>query len=294
MDYRSLSPRFSPTYERVRHVLRRQLGLPAPLIDEELVGRVFRVRRGTIRKRPDYDDAWLLALACHAERVLDVGSNIGQAALLMLRSATVRDLVLVEPNPSALALAAETLIRNQLSHTARFVPAFMTAKANESLTFWTVGTGSAGSRYPGHAVTASRKGSSLQVRTLTVDALCSDLGYTPDLVKIDVEGAEHEVLMGSEDLARAHSTRFLVEMHSPPELPMADNADRILRWCATAGFTPWYLAEQSELTSADQIGHRGRCHLLLQPAAWEFPTWLEGIEQAAPLSMGCPAAAMLR
>lgn len=46
----------------------------------------------------------------------------------------------------------------------------------------------------------------------------------------------------------------------------------------------WYCANKEELTDPEQIAHRGRCHLLLQPGAWEYPDWLRNISQSAPLS----------
>lgn len=271
-----------------------RLGLPLPWAERELLGRPLRVRYGTLRARPDKDDAWLLACALHAKHILDVGSNVGQAALLMLRSASVRSIVLVDPNPEALAVAAEQLIHNHLSAGARFVTAFVAEREGETVEFWTVGTGSAGSRYAGHAQTAARKGRSFQVPTTTVDRICEQYGMLPDLVKIDVEGAEHEVLLGSRALASHQRTRFFVEMHSPPELPMVENARRVLDWCAAAGYAAWYLTEKSRFTAPEQIRHRGRCHLLLQPGDWPLPVWLEGIEQSDVLTKALTGDAALR
>jgi hypothetical protein len=126
----------------------------------KLLDREYLVYRGTIRGTEDYDDAWLLALAYHAHVVVD----IGQAAFTILQSDMVRELVLVEANPSALVIAADNLITNGLSTRTRFVPAFASAKDNEMVQFWTVGTGAAGSMYHSHAKTAAAKGSYVVVR----------------------------------------------------------------------------------------------------------------------------------
>jgi hypothetical protein len=42
----------------------------------------------------------------------DVGSNIGQAAFIMLLSQKIKRLILVEANPRALVFAADNLITN--------------------------------------------------------------------------------------------------------------------------------------------------------------------------------------
>lgn len=203
----------------------------------------------------------------------------------MLQSPSIASIVLIDPNPDALAVAADNLIRNNLSGIARFVPVFLASQDDETLTFWTVGTGAAGSQFSGHAVTAAIQQASLQVHTLTLDTLCARYDLLPDLVKIDVEGAEHQVLLGSQAIALYGETRFFVEMHAQPELSMVDNADRVLRWSDEVGYTAWYLKNQVPLTDSSQIIHRGRCHLLLQPEAWEFPAWLRSVPQSAALEV---------
>jgi FkbM family methyltransferase len=183
-----------------------------------------------------------------------------------------------------LAIAAENLIRNRLSNRARFVTAFAGDQVGTAVKFWTIGTGAAGSMYPQHAVSASRARSWQQVPTTTVDALCDTFQCVPDLVKIDVEGAEHRVLLGSTQCATHAQTRFLVEMHSNPDLIMVDNASRVLAWCQQTGYRAWYLAEATCLEDPHQIAARGRCHLLLQPSTWEYPVWLSHIKQRAALT----------
>lgn len=51
----------------------------------------------------------------------------------------------------------------------------------------------------------------VKVRCLTLDSLFPDT--PPDLVKIDVEGAEYRAVMGSVNMLRGKKTRFAVEMH---------------------------------------------------------------------------------
>lgn len=242
------------------------------------------VRDGTLGTGPDYDDAWLLACARHATSMFDIGANVGKSALISLVCARVEKVVLVEPNVEALTVAAENLIRNHLSARAYFVPAFAADESDRIVNLFTIGTGAAGSMFEGHAVSAARAGSFQAVSTVTVDLLSSRYGIVPDFVKIDVEGAEASVLVGSRAVVEERKTRFLVEMHALPELAMSRNAALVLQWATRFGFAVWYPAKQLRLTTPEPIQHRGRCHLLLQPAEWEYPAWLKGIEQAAPLT----------
>lgn len=268
---------------RIESRLRQRLGLPNRWVATALLGESLIVREGTIPSFTDYDDAWFFACAQHAEVILDVGANVGHSALMALLCPNVREVVLIEANWEALSVAAQNLVRNRLSERVRFVSAFASDANNDSVSFWTVGTGAAGSMYQGHAKTAARAGDVRQVSTTTLDTICARYAITPDLVKIDVEGAEAKVLGGFLSCAAAGKTRFIVEMHAMPELSMTDNASLVLEWAHRAGYLAWYLSAAQRLDSPQAIAHRGRCHLLLQPADWPYPAWLAGIPQSAPL-----------
>lgn len=261
--------------------IRSRLGLPSPLVQASLLDRAVTVRAATIRATPDYDDAWVFALARHASSAFDIGANVGYDALMMLLCAGVQRVALVEANPSALAVAAENLIRNGVGDRAVFLWAFAGAEEGRQQEFWTVGSGQAGSMFASHADTARGRGARITVPTVTVDSLCRRFGI-PDLVKIDVEGAESQVLEGACECASQGRTRWIVEMHSNPELPMRANAARVLEWCGRNGLAAWYLKEHRRLTEAAAIEKRGRCHLLLQPSADPYPGWLSQIRQGDP------------
>ena len=90
------------------------------------------------------------------------------------------------------------------------------------------GPGLAGGKFDSHAVTAKDLGQVLKVRTITLDSLCARYSLAPDLVKVDVEGAERSVLDGARKMAAGRNTRFLVEMHSNAEFSMQQNTEQVL------------------------------------------------------------------
>jgi FkbM family methyltransferase len=189
----------------------------------------------------------------------------------------------------ALSRCAENCFLNGISHRVRFVLGFASAQADQQLDFYTVGTDSAGSRYPGHARTASSKGCVSSVQTKTIDHVLMEIRLVPDLVKIDIEGAEAEALEGAKGLARNGKPRVIVEMHSPPELSMVENCRRVLAWCREVGYRAYYLKEHAQITTPDPIAHRGRCHLLLIPEQAEYPHWLNQIHQNSSVQEGMSA-----
>ena len=223
-----------------------------PVENIKLLGKAFNVIKGTVRKTNDKDDAWLFELAKHHKIIFDVGCNIGQAAIMMLSNDSVEKIVLIDPNAKALAWAAENLIMNNLSGKAHFIPAFISDSTGETVELYTVGVGAAGSKFKSFAKTASKMNAHFPVPTLTLDSLSEKLNLEPDLVKVDVEGAEYEVLKSGTNLASEGRTVFFVEMHSGPELSITSNTERILEWCVQMGYHAWYL-KTKELLSVDSI-----------------------------------------
>jgi hypothetical protein len=49
------------------------------LVNAKILDKNFLVRKGTIRNKPDKDDAWLFELSKKSKTIFDVGSNIGQS-----------------------------------------------------------------------------------------------------------------------------------------------------------------------------------------------------------------------
>lgn len=249
--------------------------------DKTVAGITFRAIKGTLRDTPDKDDAWVFYLSKHAKIIFDVGSNIGQSAMLMLYHADVEKVLLIDPNPKALTMAAENLFMNRLiSMKAVFVPAFLSDTVGDTVEFYTVGAGAAGSRYKEHAKTAARLDEHFQVPTLSIDYLVTYYNTTPDLVKIDVEGAELEVLRGAESLAAKRTAIFFVEVHSTNGI--IQQTEAILAWCSAHDYSAYYMKDHA-LLHVSQIRERGRYHALLIPSGSPYPSYIKEIAQGAAI-----------
>ncbi|SHJ00083.1 FkbM family methyltransferase [Flavobacterium terrae] len=246
-------------------------------------GVTLRGIKGTNRKKVDQDDAWFFELAKNAEHIFDLGSNIGYMSLLAAIQKNNKSILLVDPNPEALARAAQNMIVNGFGHKTKFISAFIGDVDGEKVKFYTVGTGEAGSMFSGHAETAAVINSFYEVEKLTIDTLVSTLNLVPDLIKIDVEGAEFLALNGASKTASLSKTKFFIEMHSPPELPMKENAQLVLNWCSQNNYKAYYLKDAVQLKEADVIASRGKCHLLLLPKDEGYPERLRNIKQGDSL-----------
>jgi FkbM family methyltransferase len=265
--------------EKALQALRSHLGLGTSIERRSLLGKQISIRYGVVRDKPDYDDGWLYLLIHQSRNYLDVGCNNGTELLVSALDDPNRPMVAIDANPKALAIAAETLILNGLSGGTLFVPAFVGASDTEEVDFYTVGSGAAGSRYSSHARSASASRSFFHLRSRTLDAITEEGKSEIDLIKIDVEGAEQEVLAGARRLCSRRRPRFVVEMHALAERSMAENGESVLSWCREAGYDAYYLREHSKVESSESFAHRGRCHLLLLPAGSPYPDELIRIQQ---------------
>ena len=105
----------------------------------------------------------------------------------------------------------------------------------------------------------------IDVKITSLDLFTKENNIYPDLIKIDVEGAEALVLEGGIQLALDSRPKFFVEMHSNLKLSMKDNVLKILKWSNKVKYTVWYMKERKMLINADEISHRGKCHIHLLP-----------------------------
>lgn len=249
----------------------------------ELLDKSLTVTQGCINKKADKDDAWWYALAQRHDKIFDIGANVGYSTILATLHAPDKQVLLADPNPEALALAQENLERNGLDKNKAYVNAFVGERAGEQLKFYTLGTGSAGSMYGSHADSAKSVNAHYIVNTNTLDRIVQEQGWTPTLVKIDVEAAESYVLNGAVQLTDLKQVVFMVEMHAPPEMPMLKNAGLVLDWCTRHHYVAYYMKEYVQLTDSQQIAHRGRCHLLLLPEGMDYPEYLRDIAEGSEL-----------
>lgn len=138
--------------------------------------------------------------------VFDIGAYHGVWAMLLARNA--REVVAFEPNPGSFGVLKEMIAVNR----ARNVFACPIAIGGESSTADLWGTGSGASLRQGQ-----HRSSRSRVEIEPLDRFVEGRGSLPDVIKIDVEGAEHQVLAGARRCL-AHARLISIEVHFD-ELP---------------------------------------------------------------------------
>ena len=263
---------------RIKQRLFKKYGLRLLKVKkQEFYGKKFDLVGMQIRL--DYETGWLMQLAQDAEIIFDVGCNIGQTSVLFHAFSQANKIYLFDPNPYALAVCAENAILNDFSDKIRLYNKCVSDVHGEQTEFHTVLTGAAGSLDPSFSRTANNLKESYKVESVTIDEIVKKEEVVPDLVKIDVEGHEYQVLIGSTNLVHNKKTKFLVEMHSSPSLSMEENGYKVISWAKEQNYKVIYLKEMVALKDPGLFKHRGRCHLLLAPSDYSLSPELQSIKQ---------------
>lgn len=147
-----------------------------------------------------------LARATGRRRFLDVGACYGLFSLAFTQGRPDARAVAVEPSPLAWEVLESNLRRNP---GARVTPLQAAAGA---------APGTLTMRYSWHHLEAVPEAAAgdpeaIEIPLRTLDLLCADLGFRPDVVKIDVEGYELAALRGARRIFEEDRPLLFLEIH---------------------------------------------------------------------------------
>ncbi len=161
-------------------------------------------------------------------RLLDVGACHGIFSLVFLHGRPEARALAVEPSPAAFEVLAANAARNGLANLA-------TARAALG-----AGTGEIRMRPSWHHLEALGEGEDTEgavaVPVRSLDDLCAELDFHPDLVKIDVEGFEHAVLRGAEGVLRRERPILFLEIHPQRLAELGSSAAAVAALLAGCGY----------------------------------------------------------
>ena len=164
--------------------------------------------------------------------VVDVGANIGYNTVYAARRVgPTGRVVAIEPAADNLAVLRDNLLANRIENVV--VQPVAAGRAHEVRDLFLRGEISAVNSLFPESVYAEVTGVE-QVRVAPLDDLVE---VDPDLVKIDVEGAELDVLAGMTRLLGRSSIRLIVEWHPRLQQAAGFARDALPRFLLDRGFT---------------------------------------------------------
>jgi FkbM family methyltransferase len=169
--------------------------------------------------------------------VLDIGANVGGYSVLFAQWTGKNGQVFAfEPAPASFAGLKRHIDLNGAAAIVVPVQAAILDGTAASVPFEARGT-SGDNRV---VVPSAVPGPSIVVRATSIDEFCSERSIAPDVIKIDVEGAELSVLRGARRTIRARGAalELFVEMHPAAWPSFGTSAVDLLDECASLGLTP--------------------------------------------------------
>jgi FkbM family methyltransferase len=142
----------------------------------------------------------------------DVGAHIGFFSLPAGRIAP--RVIAFEPDPDNAARLRAHVNRNHLNHKIEVVETALWSDTTSSITFRTGVPRSQGGVACGKHEPVLAKGTLIQVRAIRLDDFVSDGIPTPQIIKVDVEGAALEILIGALETIRTSGPTLIIEIHT--------------------------------------------------------------------------------
>lgn len=162
--------------------------------------------------------------------VLDLGAHKGVFTVMAAMAGPRTRVVAVEPEPNNRAALIRNLKRNRLTNVSVIDAAVWTAAGQMSL--------ERGDDWEHQLAVLSdhENRDEVAVKTVPLERLIGEFDGRVDLLKIDVEGAEHAVLLAASDETLSMIDRIVLEYHSVRNLSVADAGIEIERRLESAGF----------------------------------------------------------
>jgi FkbM family methyltransferase len=209
----------------------------------ELRGRCFRFDESLRRFRTDGEEIIQKVIEARLPEsgfFVDIGANFGLHTLLGCDLVGSSGKVLaVEPVPENLKLLLRNLNLNGFHQRCEIAELALTDGSSESVSM---------TIEPGMTLAASLaenfEGQKIEVIAGTLDQLLGDGAIVPNLVKIDVEGAEHEVLKGAVKLL-IHGPPLLIEVHRFALANFGSSTEQLENFLASFGYRQERLDEVS-------------------------------------------------
>lgn len=148
---------------------------------------------------------------------LDIGACFG---MWSIRARDYyRRIVAFEPDPRARRELFQNIRLNDAWNVSVMAYALGRREAEQVFHLYETGESSLLAEHMGH-----KAKSSVTVKVKTVDMIVQQLALKPSLLKLDVEGAEADVLSGAQETVRLYSPRLVIEVHHPTTILDVENS----------------------------------------------------------------------
>ncbi len=216
----------------------------------EIAKRWFypRYASGTPHEPPIVD--WLLQRITPDTKFLDIGANVGFYTVLVSAFCPHGRVIAVDVDPRLVCEIAGNVALNGFEN-AEAVCGAAWDRDGDLLAFQPEQTDNLST----NRIVADQQASSISCVSFTVDSLCRQRGFQPTAAKIDVEGAEPQVLRGMQQTLNDLAV-LLLEVHPDPIAARGENVDDIYSALQAARFVCWIVEDhrgQAKMRRLDAV-----------------------------------------
>jgi len=152
------------------------------------------------------------AIVSNAKRgmcVFDIGAHLGYYSLLLAKCVgPVGRVVSFEASPGNFCTLQKNVLINKLENIELINLAVFSKSGTIGISVSPTDASSGD-----WSISRQTDGDSIQVQTISLDQFCQAKSVSPDFLKIDVEGAEFDVLMGGRETIGDCRPTMLIELH---------------------------------------------------------------------------------
>lgn len=217
--------------------------------------RIFTIKHGLakglkIRGRPMLmsmffredvaGEKFLMDLSFEGKTVYDIGAHIGIYTLFFARAVGLTGTVIAfEPNPDNYYELIENIKINNFQNVV--VKRIAVGSDRGEAILWTpvlhTSKGSICEENKQQMLSNYKKIKRFKVEVNSIDYLVERNYKKPDFIKIDVEGAEIDVLQGAKRTLRLYKPKLFIEIHGSDLRKWSDNARTIINFLTDMGYT---------------------------------------------------------
>lgn len=184
--------------------------------------------------------------------IFDVGAHIGLSSLPFAKMVGSKGKVIAfEPNPANRERLLLNLERNPKLASAITIESLALSNVNGTQDFLfteNIEDGTSSGSFLSGAHTLMKRTvyeeelrfQKMKVTTQTLEKYCKAKSIVPDIIKIDVEGAEYLVIEGAKTILRKHKPTLFIELHS------IFNGYKVTEQLLTMGYTISVLHEEKD------------------------------------------------
>jgi len=249
-----------------------------PTGEVTMLGARYRLRsKARPRTAGDRDYAVLQTLARGKRCILDVGANVGLTSLVMSATMAADGLIYAfEASEQGCYLIRDHIALNGLNGRVQVINALITERSGHTIDFYGDAASGSASIIPGYLA----HNRPLQKATLALDDFINGMDIAPELIKIDIEGAELKALAGLTRTLQTIRPLVFVELHAWGDVTVSGTAAGVLELLQPLDYDMVYLRTKEIVTDPAILADRGRCHVVLCPRESSFG------EQLATLDTG--------